>query len=272
MNIIVIIIVLFSLLVVNGRPVSFVYPVCRTCGSGVRLWTSKPPSPGLDSLGARARDPLTKDRVSLSLAVGFPNPLRQCGVGSPTCATSVQAGCTWATNLGLPTIDGGCLGNVIGNGKIFQLAAESSQPATVNFGVNVATGQYTVGSFSASEIRNMSSSMLFFVTSAGWLVHQGAPVEDLPKTQPAARTVLGFNQGGEMLSMVVDGIGSRSGLGIDQLAQYLVTQKFYEAVMMDSGDATTACYDGKLANKPYCEGTAKVCEKSVPSIICLRDL
>jgi N-acetylglucosamine-1-phosphodiester alpha-N-acetylglucosaminidase len=199
----------------------------------------------------------------------------------PSVASSTDYDCLYATNGGFFTWDSTapsyCIGNLIGDGTIFQLPTDGSGTNRANIGLT-ADGRVFVGfPDSATYSVNQFTQLM---TGCGWLVRNGTnnvkqspdlDYESTFATEKAPRTAIGTYKNGSMLLLEVDGEEDiNAGPDLFEMAELLLNLKVESAVNIDGGGSSVSVKNGKVISAPTCKDTPEICERAVASITCVQ--
>lgn len=196
-------------------------------------------------------------------------------------ASSTSYDCLYATNGGFFTWDSTapsyCLGNLIGDGTVFQLPTDGSGTNRANVGLT-ADGKIFVG-FPDMEVYS-AYPFTQLMTGCGWLVRNGTSnVKSSPDldyestftTEKAPRTAIGTFKNGSMLLLEVDGEEDiNAGPDLFEMTELLLKLKVDSAVNIDGGGSSVSVKNGKVISAPTCNDTPEICERAVASITCVQ--
>jgi N-acetylglucosamine-1-phosphodiester alpha-N-acetylglucosaminidase len=196
-------------------------------------------------------------------------------------ASSTSYDCLYATNGGFFTWDSTapsyCLGNLVGDGTVFQLPTDGSGTNRANVGLT-ADGKIFMGFPDTTVYSAYNFKQL--MTGCGWLVRNGSSnVESSPDldyestftTEKAPRTAIGAYRNGTMLLLEVDGEEDiNAGPDLFEMTEILINLKVDSAVNIDGGGSSVSVKNGKVISAPTCNDTPEICERAVASITCVR--
>jgi len=191
--------------------------------------------------------------------------------------------CEYATNgafftWDIKTTGSLCLGNLISDGKSWQLPTDGSGTGRANFGITDDGHIYT-GFIDSNVIHNTKFSQL--ITGYGWLVRNGHSnvnaSQDLTfepngfTLEKAPRTAVGVFKNGTMLLLEIDGEEDINyGPDLFETAELLVSLGVESAINIDGGGSSTAVSNGVVIDLPTCNDTPEICERPVANIACVR--
>lgn len=198
-------------------------------------------------------------------------------------SSSTSYNCEYATNGAFFTWDISktgslCIGNLISDGKAWQLPTDGTGTNRANFGVTADKHIYT-GFIDAKTITDNKFTQL--ITGWGWLVRDGKNYvnssQDLTyqpggfTLEKAPRTAIGVFKNGTMALLEVDGEEDISyGPDLFEMAELLVSLGIEAAINVDGGGSSVSVSEGKIISQPTCHDTPEVCERAVGSIACVR--
>jgi hypothetical protein len=193
--------------------------------------------------------------------------------------------CEYSTNgafftWDMPTSGSLCIGNLISDGKHWQLPTDGSGNGRANFGIT-ANNEVVTGFVDAKTITEKNFKQL--ITGWGWLVRNGVNYvnqsQDLSyqpggfTMEKAPRTSVGVFPNGTMILLEIDGEEDINyGPDLFETAELLVSLGVHSAVNIDGGGSSTSVYKGKVVSKPTCNDTPEICERAVASITCVKAL
>lgn len=170
------------------------------------------------------------------------------------------------------------MGNLISDGKHWQLPQDGSGTGRANFGVT-SNKEIVLGFIDSSTIADYSFDQL--ITGWGWLVREGlsyvASSPDLSyqpggfTMEKAPRTCIGAFKNGTMALLEIDGEEDiLEGADLFEAAELLVSLGIESAINLDGGGSSVSVYRGKVIDKPTCNDTPEICEREDTSIACVR--
>lgn len=216
---------------------------------------------------------------------GFYPPTKQGCVElwQTSVSSSTTYDCEYATNgaffqWDLSSTGSLCIGNLVSDGKVWQLPTDGSGTSRANFGVT-ADGHLVTGFIDSQTISSKGFSQL--ITGWGWLVRHGASNVNVSQDltyQPggftlekAPRTALGVFKNGTMALLEVDGEEDINyGPDLFEMAELMVSLGVESAINIDGGGSSVSVSEGKVISVPTCNDTPEVCERAVASIACVR--
>uniref|UniRef100_A0A914DSK5 Phosphodiester glycosidase domain-containing protein n=1 Tax=Acrobeloides nanus TaxID=290746 RepID=A0A914DSK5_9BILA len=186
--------------------------------------------------------------------------------------------CEYATNGGFFEFSGKgslCLGNLISDGKVWQLPTDGSGTNKANFGLT-RDGKAFIGFLDAKIYSTHHFTQL--ITGVGWIVRKGQSYvnksQDLSGgfiTEKAPRTSVGIFKDGSMALVEIDGEEDiKSGPDLFEIAELLVQLGVDSAINIDGGGSSVSVKNGAVISKPTCHDTPEICERAVASITCVR--
>ncbi len=137
------------------------------------------------------------------------------------------------------------------------------------FGLNAAN-EFVLGTLSAAQVAR--GGFVSLLSGFYMLVVDGVPQLGSDPLV-AARTIVGVDERGRLLLLVVDGVEQlRQGWTAAEAAHYAASLGMRYAVNLDGGGSTTlALAGGALANRPTCHTPPfSVCERPVTTIVCIK--
>ena len=193
--------------------------------------------------------------------------------------------CEYATNgaffqWSMPASGSLCIGNLVSDGKVWQLPTDGSGTGRANFGIT-DKDEVITGFIDANVIANTKFKQL--ITGWGWLVRNGVSnvnvSQDLSYSpggftlEKAPRTSVGVFKNGTMILLEIDGEEDiEYGPDLFESAELLVSLGVHSAVNIDGGGSSVAVYKGQVVDKPTCNDTPEICERAVASITCVKSL
>jgi len=215
------------------------------------------------------------------------NPNDRCPGVKATSITAEAHGCKLATNAGFFNMDKStCIGEIVSDGTTIH-----SDPAQRSmFGIT-EDGKYIAGYGNESFVKTTHFRQL--VQGRGWLVRDGqsyvatsANKENIGSSFVkllAPRLAIGWNNNGQLLLVVVDGVESKKkGIDLDTFAELLINLGAVQAINLDGGGSVTFIWDGHFCEssgvgQEACEGNPtgpipfnKPYERPVTSITCFK--
>lgn len=190
--------------------------------------------------------------------------------------------CDYATNgafftWDISTTGSLCIGNLISDGKAWQLPTDGTGTGRANFGIT-ESGDVFTGFIDSSVIQANNFSQL--ITGYGWLVRNGQDnvnaSQDLsPKggftNEKAPRTAVGVFGNGTMVLLEVDGEEDiNAGPDLHEMAELFVGLGVQSAVNIDGGGSSVSVAKGVIVDQPTCNDTPEICERAVANIACVR--
>lgn len=188
--------------------------------------------------------------------------------------------CKYAVNGGpfLSTWDGGCIGNVVRDGKVISSDATATN---VSFG-KTGGGEWVMGKTDAAIIKKYNITEL--VSGFGWLVYKGKSAvsscdgdpammssSDLKKVCSGSdallqRTAVGVDKEGSLILVQVGGYGTT----LSRLATMLISQGAEFAMNLDGGGSSTTVIDGSVVSGADCHKVGwRSCERPVATSLCI---
>lgn len=190
--------------------------------------------------------------------------------------------CEYATNGAFftwdKTVSSNCIGNLVSDGKTWQLPTDGSGTGRANFGVT-ANNEVITGFIDANVIAENNFTQL--ITGWGWLVRNGVSNVNISQDlsyQPggftlekAPRTAVGAFSNGTMVLVEIDGEEDiEYGPDLFEVAELMVSLGVHTAVNIDGGGSSVSVAKGKVISVPTCNDTPEVCERAVASITCVK--
>lgn len=176
----------------------------------------------------------------------FPSIKKGCTELLKTSFSSEIYHCDYATNGGFFTFEKDslksyCLGNLIGNGSVWQIPSDGSGFSGVNFGIT-KSAELIFGFLNSSTLDRIPFTNL--ITGKGWLVRGGINYVNMSQdltyepngftTEKAPRTTVGAFQNGTMILLQIDGEEDiHEGADLFEAADLLVELGVYMAVNLD---------------------------------------
>jgi N-acetylglucosamine-1-phosphodiester alpha-N-acetylglucosaminidase len=198
-----------------------------------------------------------------------------------TTAASVPLNCEYATNAGFfygDTSSGSyCVGNLISDGKVWQVPNDSKSGPRANFGVT-KNGTLVTGYLDPETIDRLDFNTL--MTGYVWIVRGGISyVNKSSDTTPtssfvmakAPRTAVGHYRNGTMLLLQLDGQEDiKYGPDLYEFAEVLVARGVESAVNLDGGGSSVSVKNGVFIDQPTALDTAVITERAVASLACVK--
>jgi len=199
-----------------------------------------------------------------------------------TSLSSQLAKCEYATNGAFFYMSGNysslCIGNLISDGKEWQLPTDGTGTNRANFGIT-EDNRIISGFINSSIIQ--SSKFAQLVTGWGWLVRNGVSnvfnSQDLSfeptgfTYEKAPRTSVGYFKNGSMILLEIDGEEDiLYGPDLFETAELLVSLGVEGAINIDGGGSSVSVYNGKVIDYPTCSDTSEMCERHVASFACVK--
>jgi N-acetylglucosamine-1-phosphodiester alpha-N-acetylglucosaminidase len=194
--------------------------------------------------------------------------------------------CEYATNgafftWNMPSSGSLCIGNLVSDGKVWQLPTDGSGNGRANFGISSTKGEIVTGFIDSNTIQDKSFSQL--ITGWGWLVRNGVSnvnaSQDLTyepngfTLEKAPRTAVGVFKNGTMILLEIDGEEDiLYGPDLFETAELLVSLGVHTAVNIDGGGSSTSVLNGKVISQPTCNDTPEICERAVASFACVNHI
>jgi len=189
--------------------------------------------------------------------------------------------CEYATNgaffkFDLNGTDSLCIGNLISNGKTWQLPTDGTGTKRANFGIT-KTGDIVTGFLDENDISSLEFNEL--ITGWGWIVRGGVSnvnsSKDLPTggftLEKAPRTAVGVFKNSSVALLEIDGEEDiQAGPDLFEIAELFVSVGIESAINIDGGGSSVSVYKGKVISEPTCQDTPVICERAVASITCVR--
>eukprot|EP01038_Epipyxis_sp_PR26KG_P012741 gene12741-17082_t len=191
--------------------------------------------------------------------------------------------CDYATNgafftWDITTTGSLCVGNLVSDGKVWQLPTDGSGTKRANFGLT-GDGRVITG-FVDENIIN-SSNFTQLITGWGWLVRNGLSYvnqsQDLSyqpggfTLEKAPRTAVGVYKNGSMILLEIDGEEDiNAGPDLFEVAELFVTLGVESAINIDGGGSSVSVSKGNVIDIPTCNDTPEMCERAVASITCVK--
>lgn len=213
----------------------------------------------------------------------YPPTKSGCTALVQTSHSSVESyDCEYATNGAFFTWDTTqsslCLGNLISDGKVWQLPTDGSGTNRANMGLT-KDGKIIFGFPDSKAIADSNFSQL--ITGWGWLVRKGVNYvnasQDLSYSpggftmEKAPRTSVGFFKNGTMILLEIDGEEDINyGPDLFETAELLESLGVESALNIDGGGSSVSVKNGKVVSQPTCLDTPEICERAVASIACVR--
>jgi N-acetylglucosamine-1-phosphodiester alpha-N-acetylglucosaminidase len=202
----------------------------------------------------------------------------------PHISSNQTYNCEYATNGAFFTWDytapSLCVGNLVSDGKVYQLPTDGSGTKRANFGIR-SDGAIMTGFFDQDTVNTTSFSQL--ITGYGWLVRNGVSnvllSQDLGGfdsstsfvNEKAPRTAVGVFKNGTMLLLEIDGEEDiYAGPDLFEMAELFVTLGVESAVNLDGGGSSVSVYEGTVIDYPTCNDTPEWCERAVANIACVK--
>jgi N-acetylglucosamine-1-phosphodiester alpha-N-acetylglucosaminidase len=198
-------------------------------------------------------------------------------------SSSTTYDCEYATNgafftWDMPESGSLCIGNLVSDGKIWQLPTDGSGTKRANLGLT-SNNEVQLGFVDSTIIANTNYTQL--ITGWGWLVRNGVNNVNVSQDlsyQPggftlekAPRTSVGVFANGTMILLEIDGEEDiNAGPDLFEVAELLVSLNVYAAVNIDGGGSSVSVKNGQVVSQPTCDDTPKICERAVASIACVR--
>jgi N-acetylglucosamine-1-phosphodiester alpha-N-acetylglucosaminidase len=208
-----------------------------------------------------------------------------------TSVTAKQHNCIAASNAGYFDVNTGtCLGNLVSNGTFIQ----GSRLRNPTFGVT-KSGKAIIGylgdalntnDFQGEEILSLVQGIIWIVRNGKNNVDEALKVESSEAQSTgdfsyfarvkSARTALGIDTHGNIITVTVEGKTGIEGIDLYQLADLLINVGVVSAINLDGGGSAQAVLKGELVTFPSdeCPDHAKsfeYCERIITSITCMHD-
>jgi N-acetylglucosamine-1-phosphodiester alpha-N-acetylglucosaminidase len=215
----------------------------------------------------------------------YPSVTNGCtALVQPHISSNETYNCEYATNGAFFTWDytapSLCIGNLVSDGKVWQLPTDGSGTKRANFGI-LTDGSIVTGFMSQDTINKSSYSQL--ITGNGWLVRNGVSnvltSQDLggfddPTSfvnEKAPRTAVGVFKNGTMVLLEVDGEEDiLAGPDLFEVAELFVALGVESAVNIDGGGSSVSVLEGTVIDYPTCNDTPEWCERAVANIACVK--
>eukprot|EP01136_Pigoraptor_vietnamica_P034755 Opistho-1_new@99085 len=195
--------------------------------------------------------------------------------------TAHAKGCLVAANGGFfNTANGACYGNVVSDGRVVQ----TSPWHNANFGIR-RDGSFVTGYIDEAMVRDPANPFVQLVAGVIWLVRNGtnfvqqsAEVEDLTHqetgqafvTVRSARSAIGHDGKGRLVTAQVDGKTSVSGIALSDFAELLISKGVVNAINLDGGGSAVAIVNGTIANYPSDGPPLASQERPVTTVVCVH--
>jgi exopolysaccharide biosynthesis protein len=198
-------------------------------------------------------------------------------------SSSTTYNCEYATNgafftWDITTTGSLCIGNLISDGKVWQLPTDGSGTGRANFGIT-ADHQVLTGFIDANVIASHNFTQL--ITGWGWLVRNGVNNVNLSQDlsfsptgftyEKAPRTSVGVFANGTMALLEIDGEEDIFyGPDLFEVAELWLSVGAWSVVNIDGGGSSVSVEEGKIISQPTCNDTPEICERAVANIACVR--
>ena len=207
-----------------------------------------------------------------------------CTERKKTSESSVDQNCDYATNgafFNMNYPNGSlCIGNLISDGKVWQLPDDGTGTLRAQYGVTT-DGKIVAGFISNTTIMSNKFSFSTLITGWGWLVRNGEnwvnSSQDLSYSaggftlEKAPRTAVGYLKNGSMILLEIDGEEDiLAGPDLFESAELLIKLGAEIAVNIDGGGSSVSVYQGVVVDYPTCEDTPEMCEREVATIACVK--
>ena len=196
-------------------------------------------------------------------------------------------GCRVASNAGFfDTKRRKCVGHVVSDGQVLLSGGGRSSSLAVG-----ADGRLVTGYLSGEGV--LAGEYAQAVSGALWLVRDGAPNLELSLREEwlgqqetgskerfagvrSARTAAGFDAGGRLLLLQMEGRTDEYGLSLWEMEALLLRLGFRSAVNLDGGGSASMTQNHALVSEPSwaCDGDRDdlfACEKEVATVACFHD-
>ena len=202
-----------------------------------------------------------------------PSDFSCVGHRTNTSVTAALHGCNFATNGGFFDMGtGACHGTLASQGVVLQLGQEGTE-SPISFGLT-KNGSYVIGQLSEAQVWSYGFQQI--ISGNDWLVRDGQSVVGHTNRSGfgdliAPRTAIGSTVDGKLLFYVVDGCETtHQGMTLSELGEAFQKLGAHHAVNLDGGGSTTATGpNGVVIDKPTCDDTGRICERTVTSITCI---
>jgi len=202
--------------------------------------------------------------------------------------TAATKKCMVAVNAGFYNItDGGCLGNVVSNGR---LAHDAGDMLNAHFGIK-ENGNLFFGYIPEND--NAKQSFTSLVGGVLWLIRNGESYVDVSKVTEcpdaqststlqgfidvvSARTAVGHDSLGRLVIVQVDGKTWQRGVTLYEFTELLLKFGLINAINLDGGGSATMVVNGTVVNYP--SDTRRInnisygIERKVSTILCVHDI
>eukprot|EP00112_Aurelia_sp_Birch-Aquarium-sp1_P009964 Seg2152.2 transcript_id=Seg2152.2/GoldUCD/mRNA.D3Y31 product="N-acetylglucosamine-1-phosphodiester alpha-N-acetylglucosaminidase" protein_id=Seg2152.2/GoldUCD/D3Y31 len=225
-----------------------------------------------------------------TFSVLYPKQLSSCSKWSGTrdtvSNTAILGNCKLAINAGFfNTHTGGCLGNIISNGKLLH---DSDGIQNANMGIR-KNGSIVTGYLPKEEVDSATNSFVELVSGVGWLIRNGkiyineskkAECADTEETGTierffgvvSARSAIGHDKEGRIIIATIDGKTDKAGVNLLEFAKLLKSYGAVNAINLDGGGSATFVVNGTVVNYPSDQcGKNTLCERKVSTIICIHE-
>jgi exopolysaccharide biosynthesis protein len=223
---------------------------------------------------------------STSFFAFHPPTAEGCGqLVQPSTSSWKTFGCEYATNGAFfnnvksnPSGASLCIGNLVADGKVWQIPTDGSGTKRANFGI---TKNNTVVVGFVDDATVASKQWTNLITGWGWLVRDGASYigksADMSYEaggfclEKAPRTAVGFYKNGSMVLLEIDGEEDiLAGPDLFETAELLVSLGVDTAINIDGGGSSVSVHQGTVVSVPTCKDTPEVCERADASITCVK--
>jgi N-acetylglucosamine-1-phosphodiester alpha-N-acetylglucosaminidase len=206
-------------------------------------------------------------------------------LAKPSESSTRTYNCEYATNgafftKNITATGSLCIGNLVSDGKAWQLPTDGSGSKRANFGIT-PNSEFITGFVNDSMVATTPFTQL--ITGWGWLVRHGINYvnssQDLSYSEggftleKAPRTAVGHFANGTMLLLEVDGEEDINyGPDLFEMGELLEGLGVESAVNIDGGGSSVSVLNGEIIDQPTCKDTPEICERAVASITCVRKL
>lgn len=200
-----------------------------------------------------------------------------CGApGAPASVTAAGAACVFGVTAGFFGAGGECIGHVVSSGRVVQ----TSDDVRASFGLT-QDGDLVAGYLSPADVEALRFEAL--VTGFVWLVRDGASFVDQAAaiegpgadfvSLRSARTAVGWDAQGRILSVSIDGKSYSRGINLYALAQLMIELGAVTAVNLDGGGSVAVVHDSTVVSYPSDACPAPYerfgCERAVTTVLCI---